>query len=415
MLLALIRKELLALSRDIHGLAALFVLPVIFIIVMSMALKDVYSPHVDNLTWSVLDEDKAALGAELLQHWEKDNGKPIALPSDWQKALREGQLKYIIKLEQNASRDLSLTEKPDHQRILLLTEPGIDAGVFASLRAQIQAIATAVRVEAMISNLPQPGTPNLSTPNLNAPGLREPTDAMPNLDAGKKTLNADALSGANIANAERISAGPRPTSVQHNVPAWLVFGMFFVVTTIAGLFVEERSCGALNRLLSLGASPLILLVAKILPFMLINCFQAALMLGVGIYIIPLLGGDALSLAGINYLALLAMLLSISLAAISLALLVATIVRSQAQVSAVGPMLNILMAAIGGIMVPTFVMPLAMQNLSHFSPMNWALEGLLDVLLRGGDLVSIRVEAAHLLLLAIIAIALAYFIFRVKKS
>ena len=77
MLLALIRKELLALSRDIHGLAALFVLPVIFIIVMSMALKDVYSPHVNNLTWSVLDEDKEALSTELLQHWEKDNGQPV--------------------------------------------------------------------------------------------------------------------------------------------------------------------------------------------------------------------------------------------------------------------------------------------------------------------------------------------------
>ena len=39
MLLALIRKELLALSRDLHGLAALFLMPVMFIIVMSLALK----------------------------------------------------------------------------------------------------------------------------------------------------------------------------------------------------------------------------------------------------------------------------------------------------------------------------------------------------------------------------------------
>ena len=44
MLYALVKKELLALSRDVHGLAALFVMPVLFIVIMSLALQDVYSP-----------------------------------------------------------------------------------------------------------------------------------------------------------------------------------------------------------------------------------------------------------------------------------------------------------------------------------------------------------------------------------
>jgi ABC-2 type transport system permease protein len=386
MLLALIRKELLALSRDVHGLAALFVLPIIFIIVMSMALKDVYSPHVDNLAWSAIDQDNTSLSRSLLTRWEKENGKPVALPSNWQQALREGQLKYVLQIETGAGNDLTQTGKVDHQRIVLLTDPALDFGVFTSLRAKIEATTTALRVETMLKKL-----------------------------SASVKVNADNLTGSTITKAERINAGPRPTSVQHNVPAWLVFGMFFVVTTIAGLFVEERSCGALNRLLSLGANPLVLLLAKVLPFMLINCLQAGLMLAVGVYLIPILGGDALSVHGINWLALLMMVLAISLAAISMALLVATLVKSQAQASAIGPMMNILMAAIGGIMVPTFVMPAVMQKLSQFSPMNWALEGLLDVLLRGGNLHSIRVEATHLLLLAIASISLAYLIFRFKKS
>ncbi len=389
MLLALIRKELLALRRDPHGLAALFVLPVIFIIVMSMALKDVYSPPVGNLKWSSLNQDQGTLSESLLARWEKENGKPVPLPSDWERALSEGRLKYVIQIEPGAARDLAQAAKPDRQRIALLTEPSIDFGMFSSLRAKIEASVTRLRVESMMQKRPGFG------------------------QAGK--MDADALSGIHIAKAERVNAGPRPTSVQHNVPAWLVFGMFFVVTTIAGLFVEERSCGALNRLRSLGASPLVLLLAKVLPFMLVNSLQAALMLGVGIYVIPLLGGDALSLVGIDWLALIAILLCVSLAAISLALLVATLVRSQAQASAIGPMMNILMAAIGGIMVPTVVMPSVMQKFSQYSPMNWALEGLLDVLLRGGNLASIRIEAIQLLLLAATSISLAYLVFRYKKS
>lgn len=386
MLFALIRKELQALSRDVHGLAALFVLPLIFIVVMSMALKDVYTPHLDKLAWAVSDQDKGSHSEIILALWETEHGSPVALPADWRQALIEGRLKYVIQIEAGATDDLQTVSKPDHPRILVLTEPGLDFGVFTSLQAQVQALATALRVETIIKKVPE-----------------------------FAAMNPDDLSGANVAIAERINTGPRPTSVQHNVPAWLVFGMFFVITTIAGLFIEERNCGAFNRLRSLGVSPLTQILAKVFPFILINCVQAALMLGVGIYLMPLLGGDALSLHGINWLALIVMILSISLAAICLALLVASIVKSQAQASTIGPMFNILMAAIGGIMVPTFVMPAIMQKISHGSPMNWALEGLLKVLLRGGNLSSIRIEAGLLLLLAMSAISLTYLIFRFKRT
>lgn len=391
MLPALILKELQVLSRDIHGLAALFVLPVIFIVVMSMALKDVYSPRVDQLAWAALDNDNTELSKKLLQRWEEENGTPLNLPTNWQDALQAGKLKYVIHLEKGAETDLSNPEKPAQPHIILQADPAMDVGVYTSLTTKIQALSISLRAEYFIQQLST--SPEQSTLN----------------------ISHDVIKGTNLTRTERSSSGPRPTSVQHNVPAWLVFGMFFVVTTIAGLFVEERNSGTLSRLFSLGANPLQLLAAKVIPFLLINSIQAALMLSVGVFIIPLLGGDALSLQGIHLSALVAMLMSISLAAICLALLVATLVRSQAQVSAIGPMMNILMAALGGIMVPAFVMPPAMQYLSHFSPMNWALEGLLDVLLRGGDLTSIAAEASQLLSLALLCICLAYLLFRFKKS
>ncbi|HWV16392.1 MAG TPA: ABC transporter permease [Cellvibrio sp.] len=389
MLLALIRKEFLALSRDLHGLAALFILPVIFIILMSLALKDVYSPHVAQLQWSVLDEDNSDASQLLIAEWGKNSGSPIALPDNWEKAVREGKLSYVIRISAGAGEALGKTESPDRPPLLLIAEPAMDIGVFSALNASIQAAAIRARLGLFIQ--------------MAAPGAT--------------TVTAATFNGELLAKAERLSLikASTITSVQHNVPAWLVFGMFFVVTTIAGLLVEERSTGCLNRLLSLGASPLTILLAKVIPFLFINCLQSVLMLAVGIYIIPLLGGDALSLQGVDYLALAAILVCISLAAISLALLVATLVKSQAQASTIGPMMNILMAAIGGIMVPTFVMPASMQQLSHLSPMNWALEGLLDVLLRGGDLYSLGSEMIKLLALAVICICLAYLLFRFKKS
>ena len=43
-------------------------------------------------------------------------------------------------------------------------------------------------------------------------------------------------------------SGGRPSSVQQNVPAWLIFGMFFVVMPMSALFIVERRDGTLARL-----------------------------------------------------------------------------------------------------------------------------------------------------------------------
>ena len=60
--------------------------------------------------------------------------------------------------------------------------------------------------------------------------------------------------------------------------------------------------------------------------------------------------------------------AVSLAAVACALLVASIARTNQQATIVGGVGNILMGAIGGIMVPKFMMPTAMQTLAEFSPM-----------------------------------------------
>ena len=187
--------------------------------------------------------------------------------------------------------------------------------------------------------------------------------------------------------------------------------MFFVVASLANLFLQERQCGALARLASLGVPTRTMIWSKALPYLMINGLQAALMLAVGVWLMPLLGGDALSLAGIHWSALILVLLAVSMAAIGLALALASLVRTHAQASALGPTINILMAAIGGVMVPKFVMPEVMQRLAEFSPMNWGLEGLLAVLLRGSDMAGVLLPTAKLMGFATLMIIIAVVFFR----
>ena len=381
MLPALVKKELIALARDLHGLAALFLMPLIFIVLMSLALKDYYNPSLATLHYAVDPRDGGAPAQMLLTAWKRTHGAPQPLPSDWRTQLLSGKLKYVIVLQPGLSDALDMPSLPIASHVQLLTEPGVDGNLFNALRAEL--MSTAGEVKGRLAFAVAGGPP-------------PPPDA----------------SMAALVQAERFApAGPRPTAVQQSVPAWLVFGMFFVVASMSSLFIQERACGTLGRLQALGVSTGILLLSKGLPYLGVNAVQAALMLAAGVWLMPLLGGDALSLAGVHWGALSMALTAISLAAVSLSLALACAVRTHAQSATVGPVVNVLMAAVGGIMVPTFVMPLFMQKVAAWSPMNWGLEALLTVLLRDGDVAGVLPEVVRLAAFSAIMLALAALLFR----
>jgi ABC-2 type transport system permease protein len=396
LLFALIKKELLALTRDVHGLTALFLMPVIFIIIMSLALKDVYSPTVKSLPYIVDNRDNGPLADTLLVEWEKRHGKPQQSSPSWPDEVRSGRLSYALIIENDFSKQLSAAQPSNEQQLKLITDPGLNSGVFSANNAELIMIATELRARVLLAATPQmPQQLSHSGNKVSSPASSVPVS----------------VSAQTLVSTERLAAGSRPTAVQQNVPAWLVFGMFFVVASLANLFLQERQCGALARLTSLGVPTSTMIWSKALPYLVINGLQAALMLAVGVWLMPLLGGNALSLAGIHWSALMLVLLAVSMAAIGLALALASLVRTHAQASALGPTVNILMAAIGGVMVPKFVMPEFMQRFAEFSPMNWGLEGLLAVLLRGSDMAGVLLPTAKLMGFATLMIIIAVVLFR----
>lgn len=379
MMLALLRKEMLALSRDPHALAALFIMPAIFIVVMSLALKNVYAPPMDRFDYGIDVREPSVAATQFVAHWEKTHGPARKLNVHWQTELSRGQLAYVLVLEKDLMPALVSPQAPPHPVLRLITEPGLTQSALRTLQAETLGAVSEMRAAALAF---MRGASSTSTVAIDAFVASEVS--------GKKTL--------------------QPNAVQQNVPAWLAFGMFFVVTAISSLFIQEQRDGTLARLVSMGVPARKLILAKALPYLLINAIQAALMLVVGVKLMPLLGGDALSLVGIHWPALIMVLASLSIAAIGFALLVACVVRTHAQANTLGPMLNILMAALGGVMVPTFVMPAAMQQLAAWSPMHWGLEGLLSVLVRHGDIADAGPWVWRLLIFGGVSLLLASLLF-----
>ncbi|MDN5863536.1 MAG: ABC transporter permease, partial [Salinisphaera sp.] len=198
---------------------------------------------------------------------------------------------------------------------------------------------------------------------------------------------------------------PVPTAVQQSVPGWLVFAMFFVVVPLSSVIITEREQGSDLRLRALQVPAWKLLFSRLPPYYLLNMLQLAAMLAVGVWLLPLFGGQALAL-GAHPAGLVMVASATSLAAIGLALLVATVAKTNVQAFALGGALNLVFAAVGGIMVPKMIMPQGMQTLAALSPMSWALEGFWDILLRSGSLADSLVQCAALSAFGLACLAMA---------
>jgi ABC-2 type transport system permease protein len=190
------------------------------------------------------------------------------------------------------------------------------------------------------------------------------------------------------ADLTAVLPGAKPDSAQQNVPAWTIFGIFFVVNVLALSLVRERQDNILMRLQATGAPVWVLLLGKLLPFYLVNLLQAALLFAVGIGVLHLA-------LGAHPLALVPVTLATAAVATNLGLLIATWFETPEQLGGTASILSVLLAALGGLLIPLYVMPDFMRRLAVFTPQHWALTGYQDVLLRGGGLAEVLPEVGVL--------------------
>ena len=205
-----------------------------------------------------------------------------------------------------------------------------------------------------------------------------------------------------------------PNSVQHNVPAWTIFAMFFIVIPLAGNIIKERESGLAMRLKTMPGSNLPVILGKAFVYFIVGIFQAILMLMIGLFVLPLFGTPAL-IIGSGILPLILITIAVSLAASGYGILIGTIATTQEQSSIFGSISVVILAALGGIWVPTFIMSEMMLKVSRFSPLNWGLNGYYEVFLRNAGVNEVLGYITLLILFFISCIGLAYFYNKYKKS
>lgn len=392
--LPLVIKELRVLSRDRHGLAVLFLMPAVFILIMSLALRDAMDPGKrGTIPYLWLDRDGGYFAltlGDVLEQRPVLSRFTVADEAELQRRLEHGDASFAVRIEPGFHRRIAGADDKDRPPLLqLLLSPSAPAPARLLFVANVRAALASVQAEYLLED-------EMGVPHEDAQRLRARIDPA-------------SLPVEEVFTGAREREVAAPNAVQQSVPAWLVFAMFFVVLPLATSVLAERDQGNLQRLALLNVSPARLLAAKFPAYYLLNLAQLGVMLAVGVYLVPRLGGDRLSL-GDSAFGLWLVASSLSLAAIGFGLLIAVVARSAVQATTLGGIANLVLGAVGGVMVPKLVMPPVMQQIAMVSPMSWALEGCWDILLRGGHAADVLPESAALAGFGLLSYFLATLLF-----
>jgi ABC-2 type transport system permease protein len=420
-LIHLLYKDLLVIVRDRAGLAMLFLMPVALVLIMTAMQDNTFRAiNESGIRLVLLNQDSDSLGTAIekeiagsqmfsIQH-EIDGHRPT--PKEVRDAVAAGKFQIGLVIPENATRQIRERVQKNVERVFsgdtlapATAEPVIiqlyaDPATRNSLRSSLQESigAYSARIESRIIF-------NELALEINR-RMMIPVSSM-----NRMTNQVVFYKEEYVARNDRTTI---PNSTQHNVPAYTLFAMFFIVIPFAGAMIREREDGSLARLMTMPCRMSTLLFSKVLIYLLVCYLQFVTIILMGIYLFPLLGLPQLMLNG-RFAVLSLLALTAALAAIGYGIAVGTLSRTHQQAAIFASISVVILAAIGGIWVPVFIMPPFLRHLSSLSPLNWGLNGFYDIFLRNAGFREVIPNGTALLLFAAGCMLLALYAQHIRRD
>ncbi|HEY9533121.1 MAG TPA: ABC transporter permease [Mucilaginibacter sp.] len=197
-----------------------------------------------------------------------------------------------------------------------------------------------------------------------------------------------------------------PNASQHNVPAWTIFAMFFVIMSLGGSVVREKVSGSFIRLKTLPTNYLVGLLSKQITYLAVTLIQALVIFSIGIWLFPVIGLPPLNLPS-DLFALFLVTLVCGWCAVSYSICVGVFANTQEQSNGFGAISIVILACIGGLMVPSFAMQGLAKTLTNISPMHWCLEAYYSLFLQNGRLTDVLNNISSLFIITVVIQIVTY--------
>lgn len=410
-------KEILLLKRDIGGIVIIFVMPLLLIVTITLIQDSTFK----NLEGSkipiiFIDNDKSEVSKNI--KGELENSKTFQLLTNYneksaQDAVFAGDYQMAIVIPENLTKDLNSNidskvqaivssfglegdsaktkiEAPKAKEIHLYFDPATNAGFKNSVMNSVNKMVFEIENKKIYK------------------AFQDQLGTTENLDENKNLISFKEIT------PKKGKMDIMPNSVQHNVPAWTLFAIFFIVVPLSINLVKEKSQGTSVRARISPTPYFVHILGKTFTYLIICIIQFLLMVAVGVFLFPYMDLPAFDVSG-KMFQLVIVTLFAGLAAIGFGVLLGTIADTQEQSAPFGATSVVVLAAIGGIWVPVFLMPEFMQNVAKFSPMNWGLNAYYDIILRNSGIGCIAKELAFLFLFYLATVAISIFYERKQNA
>ena len=412
-LLILLYKDLLILLNDKAGLGYLFIMPVTLVFIM-VSIQDSSFKAINDFDIKIIiqNNDQDSLGNIFVNELKKAGYfKVTEVPktdnTNLEDLVAKGQYKIGIIIPDSATYKLKVAVKKSMNRAVRgVKNPNALKNDSSVVEIFFDPV-TRTSYKMMLISMLKEYSANVKTKLL----AKEVSKKLPFKKADIVPVNIVKYKEkyASVEGARII-----PNSVQHNVPAWTLFALFFIVMSLSGNMIKERDDGSFVRLSYIPFPIHLYLVSKVIIYMLVGLAQFILMMLMGVYILPLFDFPALSLADKVFSVFVTGFVA-SLAAVGYALLVGTFAKTYQQSSTFGSISVVIFAAIGGVWVPVFAMPGFMRSLSTISPLNWGIEAFNNILIRNLSFTDCFNQYALLITFFIVCLVLSVKFFQLVKK
>lgn len=393
-LLATLIKDIRILSRDKIGLTFMFLMPIILVVVITSLQASTFELVNENkIQIVVCNRDQGEMSGQFIQAitkaglsnitniskelsaeqvttamHEKDALLAIDIPADFSAKMIEKANSISSKALSEMGVDSSSAEYTLGESVKLYYNPVLQQSYLQSINGALLSSLELVQSKQILNTI------YLSLNNSKLPDALE-QDILAN------RIKIDEIPVSKSGNKNV------PNATQHNIPAWTIFAMFFVVTSLGSGVVKEKLSGSFIRLKTLPTNYLLSLFSKQITYIGICLLQVVVIFSIGVWLFPLLGLPALALPA-DMGSLFMVSFFSGWCAVSYAICIGVFAKSQEQANGFGAVSIVILAALGGILVPSFAMPNSFRILMQLSPLHWCLESYYELFLEGGSFADV---------------------------
>jgi len=418
-ILASFKKEWILFTHDFTGIMFLLLMPAVLITVMALIQDAPFKDYTEQKFQLLLvDNDGGQLSEEIITGLKKSQNFEIIQSIDDEKLdlvklkslLKAGQYKIGIEIPKGATAELVNTsnilanqiskqmglsallpsrENRENVYVRLFFDPTSKPTYKLSVTTGIEKLISATSGKMLFSRLEKMGGNSQAAQVSNEEQMKK---LLYGIDVKEEYVGDTPKYKDHLIN-----------SVQHNVPAWAIFGIFFIIMPIVGNGLKEKEDGSALRLSLIPGAANAVTLGKIMFYIVICLIQFIIMMSIGIWGLPHLGLNRLYM-GEHPFVLIPVVMCIAFTATAYGQFLGTVFKTHNQALPFAAISVVILSALGGIWVPMELLPEVMQKIANISPLNWSLRAVNDLFLRQQDFMGVLPE-----LLVLIAFGLAFWL------